>query len=75
MNHQKSERATYRNGIRDFWSFGQSETQKLICVPPLFCPETEFSSEVDLQNKMLFPTPLENMILWLSNLLVFNSGE
>jgi hypothetical protein len=52
MHHQKDERVSYRNGILDFPSFGQSETQKLSSVQLLFCPETEFSSEVNLQNSM-----------------------
>jgi len=52
MDRRKAERVTYRNGIRDFRSFGQSETQKLSFVQPLFCPETEFSSEVNLQNSV-----------------------
>jgi hypothetical protein len=56
MNHQKAERVVYRNDIRDFQSFSQSETQKLSSVQPLFCPETEFSSEVDLQNSVTFKT-------------------
>jgi hypothetical protein len=25
MGHRKAERVVFRNGIRDFWSFGQSE--------------------------------------------------
>jgi hypothetical protein len=47
MDHRKSETVFYRNGIPDFGSFGQSETQKLSFVQPLFCPETKFSGEVD----------------------------
>jgi hypothetical protein len=47
MVHQKSERVSYQNGIRDFWSFNQSETQMFRVVQPLFGPETEFSSDVD----------------------------
>jgi hypothetical protein len=43
---------SYHNGIRDFQSFGKSETQKLSSVQPLFCPETEISSEVDIQNSV-----------------------
>jgi hypothetical protein len=50
MGHHKAERAVYHNGIRGFWSFGQSETQKLCSVQPLFCPEAEFSNKVELQN-------------------------
>jgi hypothetical protein len=38
-DHQKAERAGYRNGIRDFWSFGQPKAQKLSFVQLLFCPE------------------------------------
>jgi hypothetical protein len=53
MDHRKSERGTYPNGMRDFRSFSHSKTQKLSFVQPLFCPETEFSSEVDLQNSVL----------------------
>jgi hypothetical protein len=52
MDHQKAERITYRNGIQDFRSFSQSKIQKLSSVQPLFYPETEFSSEVDLQNSV-----------------------
>jgi hypothetical protein len=48
MDHQKAERVVYRNGIQDLRRFGQSETQKLSSAQPLFCPKTEFSSEVDL---------------------------
>jgi hypothetical protein len=48
MDRQKAERVGNRNGIQDFQSFGQSETQKLCSVQPLFCPEIGFSSEVDL---------------------------
>jgi hypothetical protein len=33
--------------IMVFRTFGQSETQKFSPVQLLFCPETEFSSEVD----------------------------
>jgi hypothetical protein len=47
MDHRKSERVVYRNGIRDFQSFGQSEIQKLSSDQPQFGPETEISSEVD----------------------------
>jgi hypothetical protein len=46
-DHQKDERVTYQNGIHDIWSFSQLEAQKLRSVQPLFCPETEFSSNVD----------------------------
>jgi hypothetical protein len=48
MEHRKAERVSYHNGIQDFHSFGQSNTQKLSSVQPLFCPATEISSEVDL---------------------------
>jgi hypothetical protein len=26
MDHRKAKRVAFRNGIRDFWSFGQSES-------------------------------------------------
>jgi flagellar assembly factor FliW len=52
MHHQKAEKIAYHNGIRDFQSFGQFEIQKLSSVQPLFCLETEISSEVDLQNSV-----------------------
>jgi hypothetical protein len=52
MDHQKAERVSYHNGIWDFQCFGQSKTQKLSSPQPLFYPETEFSSEVDLQNSV-----------------------
>jgi hypothetical protein len=47
MDHQKDERVAYQFGIRDFQNFGQSEAQKLSSVLLLFCPEAEFSSDVD----------------------------
>jgi hypothetical protein len=50
MDHRKAERVSYHNGIRDFWSFSQSETQKLGSVQPQFCPEIEISS--DLRNSV-----------------------
>jgi hypothetical protein len=50
MDQKKAERVVYRNGIRDFWSFNKSETQMLSSIQPLFCPETEINSDVDLQN-------------------------
>jgi hypothetical protein len=52
MDHQKSERVAYRNGIRNFRNYDQSKAQKFSSIQPLFCPETEFSSEVDLQNSV-----------------------
>jgi hypothetical protein len=52
MDHRKHERVVYRNGIWIFWNFDQSETQKFSSVQPLLCPETEFSSDVDLQNSL-----------------------
>jgi hypothetical protein len=52
MDHWKTERVAYHNGIRSFRSFSQSETKSLSAVLPLFCPETEFSSEDDLQNSV-----------------------
>jgi hypothetical protein len=39
MDHRKYERLIYQNGIQDFQSFSQSETQKLSSIQPLFCPE------------------------------------
>jgi hypothetical protein len=52
MDHRKDEKVSYHNGIQDFWGFGQSETRKLSSVQPQFCPETEISSEVNLQNSV-----------------------
>jgi hypothetical protein len=52
MDHQKSKKVAYQNGIRDFQNFSQSETQKFYSVQPLFCLETEFSGEVDFQNSV-----------------------
>jgi hypothetical protein len=49
MDHRKAERVAYHNSSLKFWSFGQSEAQKFSFVQPLFCPETEFSSEVNHQ--------------------------
>jgi hypothetical protein len=52
MDHWKTERVFYRNGIQNFRSFGQSEAQKFSSVQPLFYLGIEFSSEVDLQNSV-----------------------
>jgi hypothetical protein len=52
MNHQKTERVAYRNGIQNFQSFSQSEAQKLRSVHPLFFLETEFSSDIDRQKSV-----------------------
>jgi hypothetical protein len=52
MDHQKAERVSYHDGIRYFWSFGQSDTQKLSSVQPQFYLETEISSEVNFQNSV-----------------------
>jgi hypothetical protein len=46
MDHWKSDRVSYHNGIQHFQSFGQSDTQKLSSVQPQSSPETETSSEV-----------------------------
>jgi hypothetical protein len=56
MDHRKGERVGYQNGIQDFQRFSQSDTQKFSSVQPLFYPETEFSSEVDLQNSVTSKT-------------------
>jgi hypothetical protein len=37
MDHRKSERVDYRNGIQDFQSFGQSQAQRFSSVQLLFC--------------------------------------
>jgi hypothetical protein len=52
MVHRKAERVSYQFVIQDFWSFGQSEAHKLNSIQPLFCPETEFSSDIDHQNSI-----------------------
>jgi hypothetical protein len=52
MDHRKSEGVVVRNSILDFRCFGQSETENWRSVPPLFCPETEFSSDVDCWNSI-----------------------
>jgi hypothetical protein len=54
MDQQKTKRVVLRNGIRDFWSFGQSETRNWRSVLPLFCSDAEFSSDVDHQNSITF---------------------
>jgi hypothetical protein len=51
-DHRKAKTVLYRNGIWNFWSFSQPEAQKLSSVQPPFCPETEFSREVDLRNSV-----------------------
>jgi hypothetical protein len=40
MDRQKDERISYHNGIWDVRGFGESESQKLSFIQPLFCPET-----------------------------------
>jgi hypothetical protein len=52
MDHRNAERVGYRNGIRSFRSYGQSEAQKLRSIFPLFCPEIEFSINVGRQNSV-----------------------
>jgi hypothetical protein len=41
MDHRKAERVGYRNGIQSFWSFGQSEAQRLNPDQLRFCPEAK----------------------------------
>jgi hypothetical protein len=57
MDHRKDERVTYQFGIRDFRSFGRSESQKLNPDQLWFCPETKISSDVGRQN-FVTPNPL-----------------
>jgi hypothetical protein len=52
MHHRKAERVVFRNGIQNFRSFGQSETGNGGSVMPLFCPDAEFSSDVNRQNSV-----------------------
>jgi hypothetical protein len=52
MDHRKAETIAYRNRIHSFQSFGQLEAQKFSFIQPLFHPETEFISEVDVQNSV-----------------------
>jgi hypothetical protein len=52
MDYQKAERVVCLNGIRDFQSFSQSEMKNWRSVSLLFCPETEFSSDVDHRNSV-----------------------
>jgi hypothetical protein len=47
MDHRKAERVSYHFCIRDFWSFSQFDAQKLRSIVPLFCPEIEFSSNIN----------------------------
>jgi hypothetical protein len=47
MDHRKAESVVFWNSIQDFRSFSQSEVERWRSVPPLFCLETEFSSNVD----------------------------
>jgi hypothetical protein len=52
MDHRKAERVFVQNGIWDFQSFGQSDMGNRRSVPPLFYPETEFSSDINHQNSI-----------------------
>jgi hypothetical protein len=52
MGHRRAEKVIYQNGIRDFWSFSQFEAWNWRSVLLQFCPETEFSSDVDRQNSV-----------------------
>jgi hypothetical protein len=61
MDHRKSERVGYCNGIQSFQSFGQSEAQRLNPDQLRFCPETKISSIIGHQNSV---TPnLENGVV------------
>jgi hypothetical protein len=66
-DHWKAERVSYQFGIWDFRSFGQSKSQKLSSVQPLFCPGTEFSSNIDRQNPVT--SKLFVGWVWISNRL------
>jgi hypothetical protein len=57
MDHLKAERVIYQNGIRDFWSFGQSETPKVELESAAVLSRMEFSSDVKTQNSVT-PNPL-----------------
>jgi hypothetical protein len=57
MDHRKAERVGYCNGIRSFWSFGQSEAQRLNSDQLQFCPKAKISSDVGHQNSIT-PKPL-----------------
>jgi hypothetical protein len=59
MDHRKAKRVAYQNGIRHFWSFGLSETQKRGSSQlglsetqkrgssqPLFCPEQNSAAKL-----------------------------
>jgi hypothetical protein len=52
MDHRKVERVGYHNGMQSFQSFCQSEAQKLRSALSMFCPDTEFSSDVGRQNSV-----------------------
>jgi hypothetical protein len=47
IDHWKAKRVSYQFSIQDFRSFGKSKAHKLRSILSLFCPETEFSSNVD----------------------------
>jgi hypothetical protein len=55
-NSNLAKSMTHHNQTKElttwFLSFGQSKAQKLSSVQSLFCPETEFSSEVELRNSV-----------------------
>jgi hypothetical protein len=65
MDHWKLGRISYQNSLQDFRSFGPSETQMWRSVWPLFCPETEFSSDVDRQKSVTSKLLLGSG--WISN--------
>jgi hypothetical protein len=52
IDHQNVERVAYQYGIRDFWSFSQSEAQKLNPDQLWFYPETKISSNISHQNSV-----------------------
>jgi hypothetical protein len=54
MDNRKVERVAYRNGIRDFRSFSQSETKKLSFFSPAILSSTDFSCVVNAQNYVSF---------------------
>jgi hypothetical protein len=82
MNHRKSQRVAYRNGIRDFQSFDQSEIQKLSFFSAAILSSTDFSSVINAQNSVSFKLLVGwdcMSIQWKSGrvvkFLVFNLGE
>jgi hypothetical protein len=80
MDHRKTDRVGYRNGIQSFQSFSQSEAQRLNPDQLRFCLEAKISSDIGHQNSITAKPLSERSHMSnglkvgeLPNFVVFNS--